>query len=192
MSRAFMSLVFSLTVAGVAHAQNYGLPTVPGETKTPTTISNLHNGISMFIDYSNPDDIQVNLGADPAVVKQYAHSGSLSVGNTDAQSDAMQRVADSFPVFYSYVMLGLQAKQIWRMLYNLDPQNSTVDFNFVVRTTNPDGTLQDHLIESFTCTSTTNVLCDAGDFGKLSGSEVTPWFKQSIGRETSRTRGVQP
>ncbi|NNM55738.1 hypothetical protein [Acidocella sp.] len=144
----------------------------------------------MFIDYSNPDDIQVNLGADPAIVKQYAHSGSLSVGSTDAQADGMQRAADSFPLFYSYVLLGVKAKQIWRMLYNLDPQNSVVDFNFVVRTTNPDGTLQDHLIESFTCTSTTKALCDAGDFGKLSGNEATPWFKESIAREAPKNGGV--
>jgi len=136
----------------------------------------------MFVDWSDPNSVEVNIGADPDTIKLYARSNSLSAGSTDAQADAMQSAANYSPLLYSFVSLYSQAGQIWQKMYSISPQDP-VSFNLVIRTINPDGTFQDHLIASFTCNSETVDVCNAGDFGKLSNFEIFPWFKEAIDNE---------
>jgi hypothetical protein len=113
-------------------------------------------------------------------------------GMTDTQAEALQKTANLDPILWSDLKLWMQPSIIWKRIQGpieqIGAPYPNVVFNLVMIIRNQDGSREDHLVASFTCTHDTYQLCDEDHFEQLPDFQSTPWIKQAIDQEGSRNK----
>jgi hypothetical protein len=173
-------VLFLLVFPAVAQAQDFNLPTAPGKTSTDVTLSEMSHGTSYYSNFSDPKDILVNIGVDESTILKTVRSDALSDGDTDDDARQLAVLATKQPIFYSDFLLQKRAKVLWADLEKNGDVAGKMEFKLIIRTSEPDGSLQPHLVESFTCTLETKKLCLESEFEKLPDYTLTPWFMEYI------------